>query len=139
MAGGFIMVILGLAFLRILPIPTFLGSGHLVPIFIRHRLLPALFQSQQSGAKALLGLLVGFMPCCLSWAMIVKAASEQEIVAGFLTMVAFGLGTMPTLLAAGLFTSILSLKLRLLGERLAAFAVIFMGIFLITSGAGIFV
>jgi sulfite exporter TauE/SafE len=139
MAGGFIMVLLGLAFLRILPTPAFLGSGRLIPVCIRQRLLPALFQAPQPGAKALLGLLAGFMPCCLSWAMIAKAATEQEIVTGFLTMIAFGLGTMPALLAVGLFTSILSLKLRLLGERLAACAVIFMGIFLMTSGAGVFV
>jgi len=139
MAGGFIMIILGLAFLRLLPLPAFLGTGRLIPDFIRQRLLPALFQAQQPGAKGLLGLLAGFMPCCLSWAMIAKAATEQEIVAGFFTMIAFGLGTMPALLAAGLFTSVLSLKLRLLGERLAAFAVIFMGIFLMTSGAGVFV
>lgn len=139
MAGGFIMVILGLAFLRILPMPAVLGSGRLIPVFFRQRVLPSLFQSQQSAAKGLLGLLAGFMPCCLSWAMIAKAASEQEIMTGFFTMIAFGLGTMPALLAAGLFTSILSLKLRLLGERLAAFAIIFMGIFLVTSGAGVLI
>jgi len=138
-AGGIIMIILGLAFLRILPLPGVLGSGRLIPVVIRQRLLPALFQSQHSGAKGILGILAGFMPCCLSWAMIVKAATEQEIVPGFLSMIAFGLGTVPALLAAGLFTSILSLKLRLLGERLAAVAVIFMGIFLMTSGAGVFV
>jgi sulfite exporter TauE/SafE len=139
MAGGFIMIVFGLAFLRLLPLPVFLGSNRLIPLFVRQRLLPVLFQSRQAWAKALLGLLAGFMPCCLSWAMLVKAASEQEMVTGFLTMIAFGLGTMPALLAVGLFTSLLSLKLRLLGERLAGFAVIFMGIFLMTSGAGVFV
>ena len=119
MAGGFIMIILGLAFLRLLPTPAFLGSNRLIPLFVRQRLLPALFQSRQAWAKGLLGLLAGFMPCCLSWAMIAKAATEQEIVTDFLTMIAFGLGTIPALLAA--------------------VAVIFMGIILMTSGAGVLV
>jgi len=139
MAGGFIMIVFGLAFLRLLPAPPFLGSNRLIPLFVRQRLLPALFLSRHAGAKGFLGLLTGFMPCCLSWAMIAKAASEQEMVTGFLTMVAFGLGTMPALLATGLFASLLSLKLRLLGERLAGFAVIFMGFFLMTSGAGVLI
>jgi sulfite exporter TauE/SafE len=50
-------------------------------------------------------------------------------------MFLFGLGTLPVLLAAGLFTTFLSLKLRLAGERLAAAAVLFMGIFMVAKWA----
>lgn len=133
-AGGLIMVAIGLTLLRLIPVPGFLGSDRFLPRRIRERVLPALFKSQHLAAKTALGLFAGFLPCGLSWAMIVKAATAQSIPEGFFTMLSFGLGTVPALLAAGLFTSFLSLELRLLGERLAAFAVLFMGIFMIASG-----
>jgi sulfite exporter TauE/SafE len=55
----------------------------------------------------------------LSWAMIIKAATTQSAVGGFFTMALFGLGTVPALFATGLSASMLSVKMRFLGERVA--------------------
>ena len=85
-----------------------------------------------------LGLTVGFLPCMLSWAMVIKAATTQSLFAGFLTMVSFGLGTVPALFLTGLSASLLSLKIRFLGERVAAASVIAMGIILIFKGSKYF-
>jgi sulfite exporter TauE/SafE len=71
----------------------------------------------------------------LSFAMVVKAATTQNVLAGFLTMVIFGLGTVPALFLTGLSASLLSMKVRFLGERVAAVSVIVMGLILIFKGS----
>jgi sulfite exporter TauE/SafE len=66
-----------------------------------------------------LGILWGFLPCGLVFAMLVVAARTQTVLGGLLTMLAFGLGTVPTLLGFGLAANLLSPKLR---GRLQKFA-----------------
>ena len=128
--------LLGLMLLRLIPLPAFLGSGGLLPAPLAEGAAARAFQIRPCRPqKPRLGLLIGFLPCGLSWAMIVKAATAGSVPNGFFTMFLFGLGTLPVLLAAGLFTTFLSLKLRLAGERLAAFAVLFMGIFMVAKWA----
>jgi hypothetical protein len=49
-----------------------------------------------------LGLFNGFLPCGLVYAFTLKAATTGSLLGGMLTMAAFGLGTMPALLALAL-------------------------------------
>lgn len=49
-----------------------------------------------------LGLFNGFLPCGLVYAFTLKATTTGSLAEGMLTMVAFGLGTVPALLALGL-------------------------------------
>ncbi len=137
--GGSLMIFFGVVLLKVLPLPgflTFLSTG---ATSFWKRLLPPLFQSQRLVSKMVLGLAAGFLPCCLSWAMIVKSATTESLGAGFLTMVSFGLGTVPALFLIGFSASFLSLRTRLLGERVAAVSVMVMGLILIVKGARIFV
>jgi len=136
--GGGFMILLGLLLLKILPLPgslILLSTGF---ASFWKRLFP-LFQSRHMGSKVVLGLATGFLPCGLSWAMILKSATTADIGEGFLTMVSFGLGTVPALILIGFSASFLSLRVRFLGERVAALAVIIMGLILIYKGAIIFV
>jgi hypothetical protein len=133
LAGGFLMMVFGLMLLRLVPTPAFLGSDRMLPDGVR-RQLPVLMGSKKVWAKMVLGLLAGFMPCGLSWGMIVVAAITRDMTAGILIMTAFGLGTAPALLAVGLFSSVISLRMRLAGERLAACGLLFMGIFMVVKG-----
>lgn len=48
-----------------------------------------------------LGLLFGFLPCGLLYAMALTAAQSADSLTGALTMAAFGLGTLPALLLVG--------------------------------------
>ncbi|NTV42535.1 MAG: hypothetical protein HGA63_04460 [Syntrophobacteraceae bacterium] len=84
-----------------------------------------------------LGACIGFLPCCLSWAMILTAASTMDSWRGFKTMMAFGLGTIPALFCAGLFASFMTARTRLLGERAAGFAVAAMCVHLLLTGLGV--
>ncbi|NVK21237.1 MAG: sulfite exporter TauE/SafE family protein [Kangiellaceae bacterium] len=50
------------------------------------------------------GLLWGLLPCGLVYSALAMASTSSSPVNGFLTMLAFGLGTLPALLAAGVFS-----------------------------------
>jgi len=135
--GGLLMIAIGLYLLRLLPVPALLGRVLLLPASLQNRLVPAMAASQRLGAKALLGFFAGFLPCGLSGAMIIKAATSGTVLKGFATMALFCAGTVPVLLSAGILASVFTLELRLIGERMAALAVIFMGVFMVASGAGL--
>lgn len=138
LAGGVLMLLFGLGLLRIIPVPfpsmSFPGRVASFP----GRSFPRLLSSPGLSSKLALGLGVGFLPCMLSFAMIVKAATTANLLLGFLTMVIFGIGTLPVLFFTGLFASLLSMKTRLLGERMAGVTVIMMGLILIFKGGKYF-
>jgi len=63
----------------------------------------------ESVGKALgLGLIWGLLPCGLVYSVLLLAASTADPVGGSLVMLAFGLGTMPAMIATGLSASKLS-------------------------------
>jgi hypothetical protein len=139
LTGGVLMIALGLVLLKVLPAPgflsTFIGAGGFSKV-----LSPAvMLQAKGSISKVGLGVATGFLPCGLSWAMIVKAAATQHIPLGFLTMIAFGLGTVPVLFLTGMSASFISIRVRLMGERVAALSVILMGLILVYKGGRILV
>jgi sulfite exporter TauE/SafE len=128
------MVLLGLVLLKVMPVSLFSLPSPGPESFWR-KIFPPLFQSRRLISKFALGLATGFLPCMLSWAMVVKAATTQHPLPGFLTMVFFGLGTVPALFLTGLSASLLSMRTRFLGERVAAASIIAMGLILIIKGA----
>jgi sulfite exporter TauE/SafE len=127
-----------LVLLKIVPLPGFLTVPSMAVGSFWGKLLPSLFKSQRLGSKMALGLATGFLPCGLSWAMIAKAATTGHVVVGFLTMVAFGLGTVPALFVTGFSASYFTLRTRLLGERIAAISIIVMGLIMVMKGGKIF-
>ena len=136
--GGALMVFAGLVLLRVVPLPFNLGAPLVGSESFFGRWLPTLFRSQRVAPKMALGLAVGFLPCVLSWSIIVKAAATQDPAQGFLTMASFGLGTMPALFFTGFSVSLLSMKTRIMGERTAAVSVSLMGLILIFKGVRAF-
>lgn len=72
---------------------------HIQPL--AQKLLPV-----TSPAKALvLGLLWGWLPCGLVYSVLVWSVSAGSVVDGALLMLCFGLGTLPNLMAMGLFAN----------------------------------
>jgi uncharacterized protein len=135
--GGMLMIVLGLVLLKVLPLPGFL-TRLLGKEGIVGKGAP-LLRGKQLTSRIGLGIATGFLPCGLSWAMIAKAAATQNIPLGFLTMVAFGLGTVPVLFLTGMTASFISIRTRLLGEKVAASSVILMGLILVYKGGRILV
>ncbi|MEW6667785.1 MAG: sulfite exporter TauE/SafE family protein [Thermodesulfobacteriota bacterium] len=137
--GGGLMIFLGAVLLKILPLPRGL-SRFLSQSSTRWgaRISPLLL-SRKPASKMMLGLFAGFLPCGLSWAMILKAATTQDPLAGIAVTTAFGLGTVPVLFLGGFVASFLSFKLRVLGEKVAASSIIVMGLLMVSKGVRIFV
>jgi hypothetical protein len=133
--GGTLLLFLGLALLRAVPFPQFLSSTHGAPWQFLGRQMKTLMASGDPRHRILLGMMAGLAPCCLSWAMLVTAATTQHALQGLVIMLAFGAGTTPLLLVPGVSASLLPLKARRWGERLASVWVVAMGIALTFKGA----
>ncbi len=137
LGGGIIMAIFGVLLLGAgrIRLPSFPVPG---PGRIMGRVFPRLLSSRGVSPKVALGLLSGFLPCMFSFAMIVKAAATGSPSIGFLTMFLFGVGTAPVLFFTGLSASLISFKMRFLGERVAGGMLMVMGVMLIIRGGRYF-
>ena len=89
-----------------------------------------LFGKRSFWSTLTLGILWGFLPCGLVFAMLVLAARVGTFWGGALTMLAFGLGTVPTLVGFGLAANLLSPKLR---GGLQSFAAILLMLFAVQT------
>jgi uncharacterized protein len=81
------------------------------------------------------GVLNGFLPCPLVYAMIAQAASTFNVLSGCLTMAVFGLGTFPAMLVMGGIGRLLAPSWRQRGVRLAGSFILALGI--VTLGRGV--
>jgi sulfite exporter TauE/SafE len=86
-------------------------------------------------SKFTLGLLMGFLPCGLVYAALMKALGAATPLGGALTMLAFGLGTSVALVVVGLGSSAATRKLARWGTTISAITVLAMGVLLIVRGA----
>jgi sulfite exporter TauE/SafE len=84
----------------------------------------------------LAGLFTGLLPCGLLYAMLALAASSTNMLLATATMVVFGLGTMPVMVATGLSGSLLGIAARRKLYTVAAWCVVLTGV--ISVGRGIF-
>jgi len=85
-------------------------------------------------SKFRLGLLLGFLPCGLVYAALLKAVDAGNTLGGALTMLAFGLGTSLALAATGLATTSFAGRLRPWSSALAGVSIMLAGALLIWTG-----
>ncbi|PAX51924.1 urease accessory protein UreH domain-containing protein [Brunnivagina elsteri] len=76
---------------------------------------------------ALLGITWGLMPCGFLYAAQIKAAETGDLFKGMVTMLAFGLGTLPMMLGVGISTSFLSKDRRSQLFRLGGWVTLVIG------------
>ena len=94
-----------------------------------------LISSPSAQAKFALGLLMGFLPCGLIYAALMKAIGTATPAGGALTMLAFGMGTSVALVLVGLGSSAATRKVARWGTTISAITVLVMGAILIVRGA----
>ena len=113
---GITMALLGLNIIGWLRVPTF-------TFFRQQTVFPALMvkiSRLPTGWRTLpLGVLTGFLPCALHWAMQSQAAASGSAFAGALLLFAFGCGTVPGLVIFGVATKWMTLRVR---QRLLSMA-----------------
>ncbi len=82
----------------------------------------------------LLGLVWGWLPCGMVYSVLVLALSSGSVAGGALTMLVFGLGTLPTLMTMGLAFATLGRLVRRQWVRITAgILVILMGIVILLA------
>jgi sulfite exporter TauE/SafE len=132
--AGVLMTLAGLAMLDMIPLGRLRAAD---PLGITSKLLRPLagrLSSESVRDKFTLGLLLGFLPCGLVYAALLKAVSTGTPVAGALTMFAFGTGTAVSLLALGLFALAFRLRSWRWGSWPAAVSVVVVGLILVWRG-----
>lgn len=136
-AAGVLMAILALGYVGIIPqlkMPEIdvmgAGSGWGRRVFVRA------LQNRSGFRPFLLGLLVGFLPCMLTYTVLIPAAATLSAVKGLFILLWFGIGTVPGLLALGLVSGIFANRFknpdfRILMTRLSGLAMLAMaGVFI---------
>jgi len=108
---GLAMIAVSLSLMGVLP-PIEMALASLRGGTSPMKRMRSLFGKRGFWANWGLGILWGFLPCGLVFAMLVVAARTETFWGGALTMLAFGLGTVPTLLGFGLAANLLSPKIR---------------------------
>ncbi len=103
-------------------------------------LFSRLIKSKSIKSFFALGMMNGFFPCGFVFFFAAKAASSASIFEGGLIMAAFGLATVPTLLALGQSVSFMrEIAFRQSMNRLAAIAIAIYGLYSIYYGLAYFI
>ncbi len=87
-----------------------------------------LSQANKWWTPAILGVTWGLMPCGFLYAAQLKAAATGDMGMGAITMLAFGLGTLPTMVGVGVSTSLISQDRRSQLFRLGGWVTLTIGV-----------
>ncbi|MBK8979819.1 MAG: sulfite exporter TauE/SafE family protein [Planctomycetes bacterium] len=124
----------GLTRLGVLREPPFLGGPSLDRVPVVGRTVGRLLRARSLLALFALGLLLGFLPCGLSFAAFTRALPSGDPLHGALLVAAFGLGTLPALLLVATAGAGVFRRHRKLSELLAGVVMLAMGVSLAVDG-----
>jgi sulfite exporter TauE/SafE len=129
--AGAIVILLGLDLLGVSPIRNAYGFAPMA--WLRKQFVTASQKGPVLGA-AISGAINGLMPCSMTMAMAVKATTAASPPEGMLLMLAFGAGTLPSMLFASVLFGKLGPRLRGSLQKLAALFVIALGVATLWQG-----
>lgn len=131
LTAGALMIAAGLVLAGLFKSSPLIAIGAPAPF---SRRIARLLLSPAAGTKFRMGLLLGFLPCGLIYAALLRSVATQTAAGGAATMLAFGLGTAGPLLILGGFSAALTQWLGRWSTQLAAVSVLLMGASLIWRG-----
>lgn len=123
--AGIIVISLGLDMLGLSPVRNTLRFA---PLALLTRLFTEATRRGPVAGAAIGGVINGLMPCSMTMAMAVQATTAPSPAAGGLLLLAFGAGTLPSMLAASFLFGKLGAKARGWLLRGAALLVIVLGL-----------
>ena len=129
--AGAIVILLGLDLLGVSPIRNIYGFAPMA--WLSRQFATAAQKGPVLGA-AISGAINGLMPCSMTMAMAVKATTAPSAPEGMLLMLAFGAGTLPSMLFASVLFGKLGPQLRGGLQKLAALFVIALGVATLWQG-----
>jgi sulfite exporter TauE/SafE len=134
MAAGVVLVVMGLMTAGVFPHWVVSRMAH-VPC-LSGKWVKTFLMAPGLGNALLAGVFTGFIPCGLVYGFLALAASAAGPLRGWLTMVCFGLGTVPLMVLAGCGGSLLNLTTRARVFQIAAWCVVLTGILSFARGVG---
>jgi sulfite exporter TauE/SafE len=129
--AGLVVILLGLDLLGISPVRNRLGFAPIA--WLRKQFGLAAQKGPVLGAL-IGGAINGLMPCSMTMAMAVKATTAPSVLEGGLLMLAFGAGTLPSMLSASVLFGKIGPKLRGWLLKGAALFVIALGVSTLWQG-----
>jgi len=134
--AGVFLILFGLAQLGLIKEPTwlFVPAPEKIPGY--RKLIRTAFTNRSTRNMLLIGFVMGFLPCGLSFAAFSRALATASPVNGGFCLVAFGLGTMPGLLFVGTGASQLARRFRRQSDILSGLLMLGMGMMLLAKAAG---
>lgn len=105
-----------------------------VPKLVQISGVGPMLRSPAASRKFGLGLILGFLPCGMIYAALLKALETGTVLGGALAMASFGFGTSGALLAIGTASSWFGPRIGRWGTALAAITVAITGVMLIVKG-----
>lgn len=132
--AGLVMIAMGLGALGVAPVVKRLEARAAGKVSGAAR---SLLDGGAAGRLYPLGLVLGLLPCGLSWSLFVGAAGTGHPVRGFLLALVFGAGTLPALLVAGAAAAALGARARGLLYRAGGLLVAILGAAFVARGLGL--
>jgi sulfite exporter TauE/SafE len=129
--AGAVVVLLGLDMVGLSPIRNSVGFAPVA--WLRRQFVAATQKGPIIGA-AIAGAINGMMPCSMTMAMAVQATNAPSAPEGMLLMLAFGAGTLPSMLSASYLFGKLGPRLRGWLLRVAALFVVALGVSTLWQG-----
>jgi len=132
--AGIAMVLMGLSITGIAGRTAWLERHNIVVLRYAKKVMSARYLLRYYP----LGLLLGLLPCGLSYTIFIAAAGTGGLLPGMTTALLFGIGTLPALLLFGTAISYFSASLRSTIYRAGGALVIIMGIYFIFRGISLY-
>ena len=130
--AGLFMIVVGLEMLGVLAQLTTRGAWFAQATV--GRLLGGVMRSPSLAGPLALGVFNAFLPCQLIYAFAARAASTASIAEGTLTMLCFGLGTVPAMLSLGVARKLALPSVRARLSLLAGVLVVVFGLVTVLRG-----
>jgi len=128
---GILLVWMGIVQIKPQGLPNLPFLNPMAQVGLHQRLSNAMMQLSLSShplTPALLGMTWGLIPCGFLYTAQIKASETGDMLQGSLTMFAFGLGTLPSMLGIGVFAGILSRDRRSQLFRMGGWVTLTIGI-----------
>ncbi len=136
---GILMILMGLSLMGKIKFLTSLESSIAFNPSIK-KIFSKLIHAKSIGSFYGLGVLNGFLPCGLVYFFLIFAFILHSPILGAITMVVFGLSTMPTLLGFGFFIGFLKGSgFREMMIKIASLVIIGYGLYITYLGYGAFI
>ncbi len=132
--AGMFLFLFGISRIGLVSEPAWMAAATPIRIPGFHRIIQAAMQDGKASDMAVLGLMLGLIPCGLSYGAFAMALQANSVIKGMLMTGALGLGTLPGLLLLGTGIGAIIRRFRRQSDFLSGLLMSGMGLILLFRG-----